>query len=1320
MWYNKYIGLPYKDGGRDTEGLDCWGLVRLVYKDKYEIDLPSFTNSYTTTNDREHLHELIARHKEYWELTTEPEEGSVVLMRVLGTNTHVGIYLGNSKFLHIRENTQAVVESIDSSTWKHRIIGYFKYKEKFTENLSLIAVPNPLKTEKIVIPVIAGTDLQTLAAWIKQEYQSTDKLISKSIFMVNGRVIPEVDWEITKLKENDSVEYRALAQGGDTFRMIAFLALAIYAPVLAGSMTGYTSAAAAAGVLGTTVTTGLTLTYAATYGAVLLAGSALINAIAPIRPPADPRSPVESVAQQLISGAQNQGTPYNPIPVVLGKMRITPPIGATNFVSFSGSEQIQSFSEDGDSAGVSGKDTYIDMLLIWGYGPLDIDHTTLRIGQVQVYKDASLTSTNYDGFLLQTLDRQTEPTAAELQAFNAIYGRDVQELFPNQPLIYEGLPPIGAGGPWTPQPKPTGDTGWFEAGFTQNTEQVSISIQFPQGLRATIIKGKSAGESTPAPVQFEIDYRYGYDNNFGTWQKTWGTYTVGGKVSSGADNALISGGVYADGFTWTLTKDRAWPVDAQVQVRVRRVTGDETEPNDTYRYSHAATLYSLTSYNNSSPAIDPPNTKIAKTALTIKATGEINGQIDGINAIVQTVCKDWDTGTQTWITRATSNPASLYRYVLQHAANPQPVLDSQLDLPQIQHWHEYCNTNRSVTYNGFTYTGVKLEYNSVMGGNLRSVLDVLRDIGAAGRASPAMLDGKWTVVIDEPKATIVQHFTPHNSWGFEATKLLPRMPEALKVQFNDRASDYVQKEIIVGYVDKDVNSAQLLESIQLPGVTSTAEAVDHAMWHLAQIKARPEVYTINTDVEYIVCSRGDRVKVTHDVPMWGSGSARIKNAYGTTVNTYNILEFDEEFEIDTSKSYNIRVRSSSSGSSNVYSIATSFPAITISRTSNIVTVTTGSIHPISVGDTVIVSTTNTDVNTTTALVDSVIFNTNGPKYFTYTLAGPDIVSTTVTGNIILTSNYYKMLRLATSAQRTDISPGDLVLFGELNKESQDLIVTKIEPSSNSTAKITLVDYGVSSNYNIFNNYPTTSSDTVFVANITRPSMNLINQVGNRVPIVDPAKAISDDSVMIRTAPGIYEYVIKVFYYNAPDLSNDIGFVVAEVIPADAVDTTGGRLITEPITTNSITINKVQEGSEYRYRLRYLTKSGKLGIWTPWYTHIVQGKLINFDKVDTLSIVKSKRYLNITPYLSVIPQNFKYFEVRVWKDAGTGDFWDTEDASIKAYTSSGAISVDLRDFEQPRLSVLGTQYRVACRILDNFGNYSSISTLGNITIETIHP
>jgi predicted phage tail protein len=101
---------------------------------------------------------------------------------------------------------------------------------------------------------------------------------------------------------------------------------------------------------------------------------------------------------------------------------------------------------------------------------------------------------------------------------------------------------------------------------------------------------------------------------------------------------------------------------------------------------------------------------------------------------------------------------------------------------------------------------------------------------------------------------------------------------------------------------KNQSTAEIFEELSLPGVTSATQAKHLARWHLAQTKLRPETYTLSADFEYLVCSRGDLVRVSHDVPLWGTGSGRVAAKSGST------LKLTEQVYLESGKTYQIRVR----------------------------------------------------------------------------------------------------------------------------------------------------------------------------------------------------------------------------------------------------------------------------------------------------------------------------------------------------------------------------------------------------------------------------
>ena len=125
-WASKYVGVPYESRGRTREGCDCWGLVCLVYAEHFGIALPSFADAYESAQDMIEVDGLITSRKGSFEEIESPAPADIVLCRVLGYETHVGVYAGDHLMLHIMKGTDACIVNLNSAMWKRRVVGYFR------------------------------------------------------------------------------------------------------------------------------------------------------------------------------------------------------------------------------------------------------------------------------------------------------------------------------------------------------------------------------------------------------------------------------------------------------------------------------------------------------------------------------------------------------------------------------------------------------------------------------------------------------------------------------------------------------------------------------------------------------------------------------------------------------------------------------------------------------------------------------------------------------------------------------------------------------------------------------------------------------------------------------------------------------------------------------------------------------------------------------------------------------------------------------------------------------------------------------------------
>jgi cell wall-associated NlpC family hydrolase len=104
--------IRYKRGGRDpSTGFDCSGFVRYVFRHGAGTELPSDSASQYRTG------KLVAKQ--------DMKTGDLVFFRIKGKRvSHVGIYLGDGRFIHAPSAGKAVsISRLDQSYWSKRFVG---------------------------------------------------------------------------------------------------------------------------------------------------------------------------------------------------------------------------------------------------------------------------------------------------------------------------------------------------------------------------------------------------------------------------------------------------------------------------------------------------------------------------------------------------------------------------------------------------------------------------------------------------------------------------------------------------------------------------------------------------------------------------------------------------------------------------------------------------------------------------------------------------------------------------------------------------------------------------------------------------------------------------------------------------------------------------------------------------------------------------------------------------------------------------------------------------------------------------------------------
>jgi len=118
--YSSLIGIPHEEK-------NCWQIVQEFYRLAFGVQLKTYFDGADISSNH-NIKSLIYSNMGDFESVpfTDAKDGDIVLLRIWGVESHIGVLIEGGKILHSLKGHGCVVDRVHK--WSGMIVGFYRHK----------------------------------------------------------------------------------------------------------------------------------------------------------------------------------------------------------------------------------------------------------------------------------------------------------------------------------------------------------------------------------------------------------------------------------------------------------------------------------------------------------------------------------------------------------------------------------------------------------------------------------------------------------------------------------------------------------------------------------------------------------------------------------------------------------------------------------------------------------------------------------------------------------------------------------------------------------------------------------------------------------------------------------------------------------------------------------------------------------------------------------------------------------------------------------------------------------------------------------------